>query len=648
MCGIAGKVNFDPQQPVDPNQIRRMTDSICHRGPDDEGVWTGRNVGLGHRRLSIIDLSPNGHNPMGNEDGTVWIVFNGEVYNFQELRPGLEAAGHRFQSRTDTEVVLHLYEELGPMCVKELRGMFALAIWDCRSQRLVLARDRLGVKPLHYSITRSGLIFGSEIKAVLSAGDIDSVPDLASIHQFLLWQCIPSPRSGICGISKLPPASILTWQPGGAIQIQKYWELDCSQPVTEEDDLSAQVRCLVQESTNLRLIADVPVGVFLSGGIDSACVLAAARSAHSGKIQTFSVTFGHQEFDESRYARLLARHFETEHHEFRVTPKVMELLPKMAGLFDEPFADASAIPTYYLSQLTHAHVKVALSGDGGDEAFAGYQRYLALKALGWLSTVPGGTALRRIRGMLPYNSAERSRLRYAKEILSLVGRPPVQQYRTILLGMLEEERWISFYTADFRDALNGSGAESFLRGWSMPSVPDDVARATASDTIGYIPECLNVKVDIASMASSLEVRSPFLDNKLVEFCARIPSRLKIKGTQQKYLLRQAFKKELPGEILDRGKAGFGMPLATWLRKDLRNLTEDTLFARDSRIKDLVRPDKIKIMLDEHNAGKRNWHVQLWRLLVLENWLRANAARARPATIEHPPASRAMHAAQSPR
>jgi len=650
MCGIVGKVNFDPEQPVDSNQIRRMADSVRHRGPDDEGVWTDGPVGLGHRRLSIIDLSPNGHNPMANEDGTVWITFNGEIYNFQELRPGLEAAGHRFKSRTDTEVILHLYEDLGPMFVKALRGMFAFAIWDCRSQRLLLARDRLGVKPLHYSVTRSGLLFGSEIKALLSTGEIDPVPDLASLHQFLLWQCIPSPRTGICGISKLPPASILTWQPGGHIHIQKYWELDCSQPLTADaNDLSEQVRGLVQESTKLRLIADVPVGIFLSGGIDSACVLAAARSAHRGKIQTFSVSFAHQDFDESRYARLLATYFETEHHEFRVTPKVMELLPEMAGRFDEPFADAAAIPTCYLSQLTGAHVKVALSGDGGDEAFAGYQRYLALKLLGWLSRVPGATAFGAFRAMLPYNSDERSKLRYAKEMLSLVGRSPVQQYRAILLGMLEEERWTSFYSDDFRAALNTSATdETFLQGWHMPAVSDDVARATVSDTIGYIPECLNVKVDIASMAFGLEVRSPFLDSKLVEFCARIPSRRKIKGTQQKYILRQAFRKELPEEILDRGKAGFGMPLATWLRNDLRSLTEDTLLAHDSRVDDLFRPDAIKIMLDEHSAGKRNWHIQLWRLLVLEHWLKAIAARARSARIEHSPDSCSMHAAPAQR
>ncbi len=628
MCGIVGKINFDREQPVDPHQIRRMADSLRHRGPDDAGVWTDGAVGLGHRRLSIIDLSPNGHNPMCNEDGTIWIVFNGEIYNFQELRPNLEASGHRFRSNTDTEVILHLYEERGPMCVKELRGMFAFAIWDSRSQTLFLARDRLGVKPLQYSVTPSGLLFASEIKALLSSGEIDTNPDPVSLHQFLLWQCIPSPRTGFREIQKLPPASILTWQPGKDIQIQRYWTLDYSkQNHLQGGELFETVRNLVQEATELRLIADVPVGIFLSGGIDSACVLAAARKANQGKIQTFSVSFGHESFDESQYARLLATKFATEHHEFHVSPKVMELLPRMAELFDEPFADVAAIPTFYLSQLTRQHVKVALSGDGGDEAFGGYQRYIALKALGWASRIPGSSTISSIHNLLPYNSGERSRIRYFKELLPLLNLSAADAYRLILLGMHSEEEWRSFYSTEFSTALNGnSDSDSFLQGWDQTSVPDDLSRAMASDTLGYIPECLNVKVDLASMACGLEVRSPFLDHKLVEFCATIPSRFKIKGTLQKYILKRAFEDDLPDAILKRPKAGFGMPLATWLRQDLREYVHDALLASESCIGHFIQPETIRLMLNEHTACRRNWHIQLWRLLVLENWLRANRAR----------------------
>jgi asparagine synthase (glutamine-hydrolysing) len=634
MCGIVGKIHFDPAHPVDPRHIRAMANSLRHRGPDDDGVWTERNVGLGHRRLSIIDLSASGRNPMCNEDESVWIVFNGEIYSFQELRPGLEAAGHRFRSNTDTEVILHLYEELGPMCVKELRGMFAFAIWDRRAQRLLLARDRMGVKPLHYALTSFGLLFGSEIKAVLSSGEIAPEPDVSSLHQFLLWQCIPSPRTAFRGIQKLPPASILTWQASEGIHIQKYWELDYRQPFPiKATALAEQVRDLVQEATRLRLHADVPVGLFLSGGLDSACVLAATRKEVSGTIRTFSVTFGDRKYDESHYARLLAKHFETEHHEFRVTPNVMELLPEMAAMFDEPFADESAIPTYYLAKLTREHVKVALSGDGGDEAFAGYQRYLALKVLGWLSKVPGAAQLSALRKLLPYSSTSRSKLRYGKELLSLVGRTPEQQYRAMFLGMLDEARWIAGYTDSFRECVEATpDSESFLQGWQLPSMPDDLARATASDTLGYIPECLNVKVDMACMACGLEVRSPFLDYKLVEFCARVPSALKIKNTEQKYILKRAFKNELPAEIINREKTGFGMPLGEWLRNDLRDLAHGTLLSPNSCISVLFRTEAIRTMLEEHSARTRNWQVQLWRLLVLESWMKANSTRGRTSNV----------------
>jgi asparagine synthase (glutamine-hydrolysing) len=624
MCGIVGKLNFDREQPVDPHQIRRMADSLRHRGPDDAGVWTDGSIGLGHRRLSIIDLSPNGHNPMCNEDGAVWIVFNGEIYNFRELRPELERSGHRFKSNTDTEVILHLYEELGNECVKKLRGMFAFAIWDSRTQGLLLARDRMGVKPLHYSLTGSSLLFASEIKALLTTGEINTATDPVALHEFLTWQCIPSPRTAFQGILKLPPGSILTYRAGDEVKIEKYWHVDYSQPIdSHEDDVVEEVRSRVQEATNLRLIADVPIGIFLSGGIDSACVLAAARKANQGKIQTFSVTFGHEAFDESRHARQLAQHFETDHHEFHVTPNVLEMLPQMATLFDEPFADIAAIPTYFLSKLTREHVKVALSGDGGDEAFGGYDRYLALQLIGRISKMPGSSRLgAALRTLLPYDAGERSRIRYLKGILSLLHRTPMERYRAMLLGMHEEDEWITMYGDGFREAVTyGLRTGSFLRGWSL-SVPDDVTRAMASDTLGYIPECLNVKVDIASMACGLEVRSPFLDHPLVEYCAQLPSRQKITGIRQKYILKRAFRNELPKEILQRKKTGFGMPLATWLRTDLRHVTEDALLARNTQICNFFDRSKVKQMLQQHLAGTRNRHVQLWRLLVLENWLRS--------------------------
>jgi asparagine synthase (glutamine-hydrolysing) len=623
MCGIVGKVNFD-RQPVDPDQIRRMADSVRHRGPDDEGVWTGDGVGLGHRRLSIIDLSASGRNPMCNEDETIWIVFNGEIYNFQELRPQLEASGHKFRSHTDTEVILHLYEDHGAACVEQLRGMFAFAIWDRRARQLLLARDRLGVKPLYYQEDASGLRFGSEIKAILSDEEVEAIPDSGSIHDFLVWQCIPGPRTGFQGIRKLPPASILTWQTGAEVTIQKYWELDCAQPRQQSsDELACEVSALVQEATRIRLVADVPVGIFLSGGIDSACILAAARVANSGPLRTFSVTFGNNAFDESRFARRLAQHFETEHSEFEVNADVVRDLPRVTALFDEPFADIAAIPTWHLARLTRDHVTVALSGDGGDEAFGGYHRYLALKGLGLAAQFGGAKWLPKLQSLLPRRSADRSRLRYLRELLGISGKSPEQQYRALFLGMFDGEQWVDLYTDDFRTIASEANPEGLLPPWNSLQGVDDLARAMASDTLYYIPECLNVKVDICSMACGLEVRSPFLDHKLVEFCARIPTSQKLSGFDQKHILKHAFRDELPREILGRGKAGFGLPLAEWIRGPLRDLTYDTLLAPAASVHSMVRPAAIRKILEEHMEGTRNWHVQIWRLLVLEIWLQAH-------------------------
>jgi asparagine synthase (glutamine-hydrolysing) len=631
MCGIVGKIHFDRHLPVDREEIEKMAEAVLHRGPDDHGAWVQNNVGLAHRRLSIIDLSSSGRNPMCNEDGTVWIVFNGEIYNFQELRPLLEARGHRFRSHTDTEVILHSYEEFGDDCVRHFRGMFAFALWDCRKRRLLLARDRLGVKPLFYTATSRGLLFGSELKAILSSGDVDPLPDPTSIHQFLLWQCIHSPRTGFQGIHKLQPASVLIWQEGGVLEVKKYWQLDYSQPWTAPaPELTEHVRSLIDEATRIRLVADVPLGLFLSGGIDSACVLAAARKSVPGKIKTFSVAFGHQDFDESPYSRQLAKHFDTDHHELQVTPDALQLLPRMAKFFDEPFADSSAIPTYYLCNYTSQHVTVALSGDGGDEAFGGYDRYLALKGLQALARVPGSRLLPYLRGILPNRPTGRSKSRYLHELLKVLHYDAREQYRIIFLGMMEADRWTATYSQDFRRLVNGAGEGDFLYGWDTPSVPDYLTRAMAADTMSYIPEDLNVKVDICSMACSLEVRSPFLDHKLVEFCARIPSTHKIHGTTQKHILKHAFRTELPKEIIQRGKAGFAVPISAWFRGELKEFARDTLLSAHSHTGDVFDREKVRMMLEEHASGKRNWHSQLWRVLILENWFQAQAARARDA------------------
>lgn len=621
MCGIVGKVNFDRGESVDVVEIRHMANSLRHRGPDDAGIWTKNNVGLGHRRLSIIDLSEDGRNPMCNEDGTIWIVFNGEIYNFQELRSQLVTRGHRFKSHTDTEVIIHLYEEYGSACVQYLRGMFAFAIWDSRQQQLMLARDRLGVKPLYYCKTQSSLLFSSEMKAILASGEVPFTINNASIHQFLLWQCIPNPNTGFNEIKKLPPATFSIWRGARDLHVEKYWRLNLNHSLEGTvSEVSERVRAITEEATRIRLVADVPVGIFLSGGIDSACVLASARKNSGGKIKTFSVAFSEKTYDESSYARMLATHFNTDHYEFRATLKIFDILPKMAHLFDEPFADAAAIPTYYLSKLTREHVTVVLSGDGGDEAFGGYDRYLALKILMWLSHIPGGKWLKHLNSLIPYRSGKRSRTRQIRELLKIVDQDTESQYMMMFLGMFGIEQWKSLYSPDFVNSLNFEDNERFFH-WDQNGA-DDLARAMAADTESYIPECLNVKVDICSMAFGLEVRSPFLDHKLVEFAANIPTSLKISGMKQKYILKRAFEKDLPPEILRRPKSGFTVPLATWFRKDLRDFSYDMLLGQQSYMRSMFQAAKIRQMLEEHAAGARNWHVQLWRLLVLENWLQA--------------------------
>jgi asparagine synthase (glutamine-hydrolysing) len=354
-------------------------------------------------------------------------------------------------------------------------------------------------------------------------------------------------------------------------------------------------------------------------------VLAAARKRVPGKIQTFSVAFGPKEFDESPYARRLAQHFGTDHHELKVTPEAIQLLPRIAALFDEPFADSSAIPTYYLAEYTSRHVKVALSGDGGDEAFGGYQRYLALKGFELLSRFPGSHWLPAFRALLPDRPVGRSRQRYLRELLKIVNYPPREQYRAIFLAMMDSKAWRTLYSDSFRNALDPADGGNFLYGWDESRAPDNLARAMAADTLSYIPEDLNVKVDICSMASSLEVRSPFLDHELVEFCASIPTRFKIHYAKQKYILKSAFAKELPSQILKRGKAGFAIPISEWFRNELRDFARDTLLSAENRLGEMFRVEKLKMMLDEHVAGKRNWHHQLWRLLILATWFHAHSA-----------------------
>ena len=620
MCGIAGKVCFDRTAAVDPCLIERMTDAIRHRGPDDGGVWVDGPVGLGNRRLSIIDLSARGHQPMSNEDGTVWIAFNGEIYNFAELRAELAGQGHTFRSNTDTEPIVHLYERDGVECVARLRGMFAFAIWDGRRRRLFLARDRLGKKPLFYYCGRDALVFGSEPKAILQDPDVPREADPAAIRQYLTYGYVPSPQSAFAGFRKLPPAHYLVLDNGRA-DVRRYWTLHY-QPkrTTSEEALGEELLALLEESVRLRLISDVPLGALLSGGVDSSAVVALMRRVSAARVKTFSIGFDRPEYDELRYARTVAAHLETDHHELVVRPDAIGMLPRLVWHYNEPFADSSALPSFAVCEMARRHVTVALTGDGGDEMFLGYDRYVAANLSARFDLIPRGVrrAASAVLARLPLGAPKSSmhRLRRFAEVAAV---PPADRYG----------RWMAFFDGEDRTLL----APDFAQATAAPAFAlletalgrsdgDSPAEAASdADVQLYLPDDLLVKMDIASMAHSLEVRSPLLDHRVVEFAASLPSRLKLRGLVQKYLLKRTMREMVPAEILGRRKMGFGVPIDSWFRGELREVAYDTLLDGRTIGRGYFRADAVRRLLDEHVAGTSHHHSRLWNLLMLELWHR---------------------------
>lgn len=612
--------------------IRRMGELLAHRGPDGEGTYVDGPVGLGHRRLAIIDLSPAGRQPMSNEacaeqsrsNGTLWITFNGEIYNFQELRDDLLKRGHRFRSKTDTETILHLYEEHGVECLKYLRGMFAFAIWDARERTLLLARDRLGKKPLYYFVDGDGIAFASEPKAFLADPDFKPQPNLEAITHYLTYQYVPSHYSAFQGVRKLPPAHYLLVK-DGKVTIERYWKLRYGhkRQLTEEaacEELLTRLR----EAVRLRLISDVPLGAFLSGGIDSGTIVALMAEHTSMPVKTFSIGFDEKAYDELPYARLVAERYGTEHHEFVVRPEATEVLPKLVWHYNEPFADSSAIPTYYLAQLTRQHVTVALNGDAGDENFAGYDRYVANLLAAQYEQIPRPLrrSLEAMVRAIPAPSGPRSLVAKGKRFFEALAEPRERRYA----------RWVShFYpalkaelcTEAFQRAAGGRDSLTLLLDAYQASDAPDLIDATLDvDVNTYLPDDLLVKVDIATMAHGLEGRSPMLDHEFMEFCASLPSQMKLRGRVKKYIFRRALRGLLPREILERPKMGFGVPIDKWLREDLREMAHDVLLSPPAVGRGYFRREVVKRLLDEHTQGVRNWHYQLWNLLVLELWHRA--------------------------
>jgi asparagine synthase (glutamine-hydrolysing) len=622
MCGIAGRVNFRSRAPVDPQIVASMCGLLAHRGPDGQDVWTESHVALGHRRLAIIDLSDGGRQPMASADGRFRITFNGEIYNFRELRRELEGRGCSFRTQSDTEVILAAYALEGPDCLRRLNGMFALAIWDRVDRTLFLARDRVGKKPLYYRRDDDGIAFASEPKAFLAEPGFSSRPDLAAIDWYLSYQYVPAPLSALAGVRRLEPAHYLITSDGNA-EPQRYWRLLYGRKVRlSEGDAAAGVLEKLDVAVRRRLVSDVPLGAFLSGGIDSASIVALMARAGSAPVKTFSIGFEEDAYNELPFARMVAERYGTEHHEFVVKPDAIEIVPKIAWHYNEPYADSSAIPTFYLSELTRRHVTVALNGDGGDETFAGYDRYRAIVLAQRYERVPRGVL--RLAGstlnLLPH-APSRSVIGRARRFFEAIELPATRRYCRWMMHFTPEMKE-SLCTPSFREAAGSRDSEaSLLEKYRQSDAPDLVDATLDVDEQTYLPDDLLVKVDIATMAHGLEARSPLLDFELMEFAASLPSRYKLHGGMKKYILKKAVASLLPAPILSRPKMGFGVPIEQWFRKELREFASDLLLSRRAVERGYFRRDAVVRLLEEHASGARSWHYQLWNLVMLEMWHR---------------------------
>ena len=634
MCGIVGIVNSDGR-PVDEPALRKMCAAIVHRGPDDEGFYVNRSpqtgsgspvhptasIGLGIRRLSIIDLY-TGKQPIHNEDKTVWVVLNGEIYNYADLRKELEAKGHRFYTRSDTEVIVHAYEEYGDDVPKHLRGMFAFALWDEKRQRLLLARDRVGKKPLLYSIIGRELVFASEFQALLRHPGVSREVNEAAISHYLSFLCVPAPLTAFAGVRKLEPGHILVWQ-DGEVEIRRYWSLDFRKKVDiTEREAGERVIDLLRDAVRVRLMSDVPLGAFLSGGIDSSAVVALMSDLSTERVKTFSIGFEEREFNEISHARRVAERFGTDHHEFIVRPNAVEVLPTLVRHYGEPYADSSAIPTYYLAKLTRQHVTVALNGDGGDECFAGYERYAAMRLAERYQRLPRLLREQVVEpaiAAIPEAGSTRSRLGKARRFLDAMGRPVGERYLS-WTSAISEELKAELCTTEFLARTSTAGALGCVQPWFEGNGEIDVVdRALMADTSNYLPNDLLVKVDIASMAVSLEARSPFLDHHVMEFAASLPARYKLRGVTTKYLLKNALKGLLPPENLTRSKMGFGVPIGRWFRGELKSFLAETILSDRALGRGYFKRESVNHLVEEHTDGRRDYAHQLWTLLMLEMW-----------------------------
>jgi asparagine synthase (glutamine-hydrolysing) len=617
MCGIAGQARADGA-PVSNELIERMCAAQGHRGPDSRGTHIDGQVGLGIQRLRVIDLD-TGDQPVYNEDGSIAVVLNGEIYNYADLRRELQRSGHRLATRGDTEVIVHLYEDLGTKCLARLEGMFSFALWDSRRRLLFIARDRVGKKPLFFCHRDGVLSFASELQALLEDKSIPRELDRDAIDAYLAYGYVPAPLSAFAGVRKLPAAHSLTYR-DGAVAVERYWRLDYSTKCAMgPDDLDQAIRGSLRSAVAKRLVSDVPLGAFLSGGIDSSAVVATMAELSSGPVKTFSIGFTDEAFNELPRARMVAERFSTDHHELVVEPNAIEILPKLVRHYGEPFGDHSALPCFYLAQLAREHVTVALNGDGGDESFAGYQRYTSNLLAARIEGLPAATRSMVAGLAAGARTTGNTPLARARRFASRLGGNRQRRYLDQVSVFGGEER-CALYEAEFAQQLRPGAADELLLGiWRESSGGELLDQLLEIDTTAYLPGDLLTKIDIATMAYSLEARSPLLDHQLMELAASIPTEQKAAGTKRKIALKRALRGRLPDEILDGPKQGFQLPVSRWLRTDLAPFARDVLLDRQHAERGWIRRSAVAELIDQHVAGQQDHGSRLWSLLALELW-----------------------------
>jgi asparagine synthase (glutamine-hydrolysing) len=625
MCGICGVVLFQPEGPVDPSLIKRMNDSIRHRGPDDEGYYRDAQASLAMRRLSIIDLQ-TGQQPISNESGDVWVVYNGEIYNFKDVRAALEVRGHIFKTQTDTEIIVHAYEEYGDDCVSHFNGMFAIALWDSRQRRLFLARDRVGVKPLYYWTGHTRLVFASELKALILHPDVPRQINLAALDLFLTLEYVPAPHTIYEGIFKLLPGHTLTVE-NGEVKTRQYWDVPYHPVSQDEAECTEALSSLINDAVRIRLVSDVPLGAFLSGGIDSSTIVGFMSRNMSEPVQTFSIGFEDDTYDEVPYANAVAKHFGTNHHVEVLKPDIESLVTQLVPHHDEPFADTSVFPTYLVSKIARQKVKVVLSGDGGDELFAGYDTYLAEKLDRYYGRLPGALRQRvfpKFAEWLPPQPAKKGFVNKVKRMVEggALDRSLQHTRWMIFLNSAEKD---ALYQSDLRVAMKDDLTAEYFGGYfDRASRFDRLAQQQYVDVKTYLADDIMTKVDRMSMAASLEAREPLLDYRIVEFALNLPPQMKLNGSRTKSILRNAARRLVPDLVLEKPKQGFSIPMKHWLRTSLKPMMLD-LLSRDSlNNHGYFNHQVVTKWIQEHLDGRANHSHRLWSLMVFELWRRNEA------------------------